>query len=119
MITDKNEIRAAAAAVAKHGGDICVPVIEDAFHKLCPDPQWCIHIKAMSAPKAKAALRRELAEADPADFRAAIRFIRGEALTMRELDELLEMMPSGRETRTGYDSRRPSGGEIELFVFVQ
>ena len=116
MITDKEQISLAVSALLR-STDMAFPLREEAFHEVCPEPEWAVHILERSVSKACAALTSALADGNIGFSRGLVLFVRSDILTMGDLERMDLTLPQSPCFVRGMDFRHPAGGNVEMWVF--
>lgn len=117
MITDPEQVKKAVEYIT--GRKSYIPVREEDFDDICPDPQWFIYVRARSVSELVAQLKQELEQLETGRWRGTVVFIQGAAgLTMDGLNSILESIPYAPRTRRGLDLR-PSSPENEIWLFAE
>lgn len=116
MITDQEQISIAISAILRKS-DAALPISEDDFIRVCPDPEWAVCIIERSVGKACAMLKKEFSEDRVGNAKGIVLFIQSVILTMGDLNRIDGLLPSVDRFVRGLDFHRPSGGELEIWVF--
>ena len=116
MITDKELIQAAIAAILRES-DNALSLQADDFRRVCPAPAWAVHVVERSASKARATLAKAFSTEEVGTPEGIVVFIRSADLKMSELEKIESALPPSARFVKGMDFRRPSGGDIEIWVF--
>ena len=115
MTTDKEQIMKAIAQIAAE--EAFIPLREEHFTEVCPNPAWAAHVSGRSAGEAVGRLGRELAQAGPGEPGGLIAYIRTDSMTLADLSRIDGMLPRAPRFRRGL-ALLPDGSGTDIWIFA-
>ncbi len=116
MITDRTVITEALASVTR-SQDLFICFTGEEAQRVCPSPDWAVHVIGRNVPTAIAKLKAELAEARTQKADGLLLFVRSTGLRMADLEEIDAALPHPERFARGIDFSKPWGGEAEIWLF--